>query len=73
MAAMEGILNEARRCKEAPNMLTKRGERLLAQPYRNTEFTKDSAADDLLNDLEKHPHAFVSAFVMDRQTKTERA
>jgi len=73
---MEGIVNDVNnfeRWKEIPNMLVRQGERLLAQPYRKIEFTGNSKADDLLNDLKNYPHAFVSACVMDRQIKAERA
>jgi uncharacterized HhH-GPD family protein len=37
------------------------------------EFTGDSAADALLNDLGTYPHAFVLACLMDRQMKYGRA
>lgn len=36
-------------------------------------FTGDAKADDLLNDLQNYPHAFVLACLMDRQIKAERA
>jgi endonuclease III len=36
-------------------------------------FTEDPKADALLKDLDKYPHAFVLACVMDRQTKAEKA
>lgn len=61
------------RWKQIPRILIERGERLLAQPYRKIEFTKDSRADDFLNDLSNYPHAFVLGCVMDRQIKSERA
>jgi uncharacterized HhH-GPD family protein len=35
--------------------------------------TGNSASEDLLNDLQGHPHAFVLACVMDRQINAERA
>ena len=66
-------VNEFKRWREIPNVLIKRGEELLAQPYRKIEFTGNSIADDLLNDLKNYPHAFVLACVMDRQIKAERA
>ena len=37
------------------------------------KFTGIEDADDLLNDLEGHPHAFVIACIMDRQIKAEKA
>jgi len=42
-------------------------------PLELVQFTKDDAADQLLNDLTDHPHAFVLASIMDRQIKAERA
>lgn len=36
-------------------------------------FTQMEASDVLLNDLERYPHAFVTACVMDRQVKAELA
>ncbi|HHT9132599.1 MAG TPA: hypothetical protein ACFYED_08935 [Candidatus Tripitaka californicus] len=54
-------------------ILIKRGSELFSSPYKKVEFTKDSEADDLLNNLKQFPHAFVLACVMDRQLKAERA
>lgn len=53
--------------------LVARGTALFKAPKKPIAFTKDAQADALLNDLEKHPHAFVLACVMDRQVKAERA
>jgi endonuclease III len=53
--------------------LIQRGEKLLAQPYKPIEFTKNPEADAFLNDLRRYPHAYVLACVMDRQIKAERA
>lgn len=36
-------------------------------------FTPNEKANNLLNDLQRHPHAFVIACVMDRQIKAEKA
>lgn len=54
-------------------ILIKRGNELLNLPYKKTEFTGNDKADDLLNNLDKFPHAFVLACVMDRQIRAERA
>ncbi len=59
--------------EEIVNVLIKRGKELFAQPYQKIEFTGNSNADDLLNDLKNYPHAFVLACVMDRQIRAERA
>lgn len=59
--------------KEIPLLLIRRGEELLAQPYQKIEFTRNVVADELLNNLQSSPHAFVLACVMDRQIKAERA
>lgn len=53
--------------------LIEHGRALFAKPRTSVEFAKLAAADLLLNDLERHPHAFVLACVMDRQIKAERA
>ncbi len=66
-------IKEFQRWKQIPALLIRRGEELLAQPYQKIEFTHNSLADDLLNDLTNYPHAFVLASVMDRQIKAERA
>lgn len=54
-------------------ILMKRGDQLLNQPYTKIEFTENPQADELLNDIEKFPHAFVLACIMDRQIRAERA
>ena len=54
-------------------ILIKRGNELLKQPYKKIEFTKNPEADNLLNNLKEFPHAFVLACVMDRQIPAERA
>lgn len=54
-------------------ILIDRGNELLKQPHKKVEFTGNSEADDLLNDLKRLPHAFVLACVMDRQIRAERA
>ena len=54
-------------------ILVKRGNELFGLPYKKVKFTGNSEADDLLNNLNQFPHAFVLACVMDRQMKAERA
>ena len=49
------------------------GQRLFAAPPEPIEFTQVPAANDLLNDLGRYPHAFVLACIMDRQIKSEKA
>ena len=53
--------------------LVEHGKILLDAPIQPTPFTGIAAADALLNDLEKHPHAFVLACTMDRQIRAEKA
>ncbi len=54
-------------------ILIEKGENLLSQPYKKIEFTKHFEADELLNNLDNYPHAFVLACIMDRQVKAEKA
>ncbi len=58
---------------ELRKRLIDEGRSLLQGPPKPIEFTRDSQADDLLNDLRFHPHAFVTACLMDRQITAERA
>lgn len=53
--------------------LVAHGQMFLDKPRSLYEFTHVPAADALLNDLDKFPHAFVLACVMDRQIKAEKA
>ena len=53
--------------------LIERGRSLFDAPRSFVEFTGQREADELLNDLEQHPHAFVIGCVMDRQVPAERA
>lgn len=53
--------------------LVDHGQTLFHAPKQVIQFTKVPEADDLLNDLDTHPHAFVLACVMDRQIKAEKA
>ena len=59
--------------KAIRNRLVEHGEKLFRAPKQLIRFTGNKKADLLLNDLKKHPHAFVLACLMDRQIKAERA
>ena len=63
------MMSEAR----IKNRLVKHGQAHMQERRRYTEFTGVSDYDDLLNNLEDYPHAFVIACVMDRQIKAEKA
>ena len=53
--------------------LVEQGKALFNSPKQVIQFTKNKQANALLNDLDRFPHAFVLACVMDRQIKAERA
>ena len=53
-------------------LLVDKGNRLFKRPKQFVHFTKNREADEPLNDLSKHPHAFVLACVIDRQIKAEK-
>lgn len=55
------------------NLLLRRGQELWQAGRRYVRFTKHDRADEVLNDLEHTPHAFVLACIMDRQITAERA
>ncbi len=59
--------------KPIRDRLVEHGQTLFSAPKQLVEFTKVQQADNLLNDLTSHPHAFVLACVMDRQIKAEKA
>lgn len=59
--------------EEIIKILITKGKDLLIRPRERLKFTGNSNADDLLNDLQKFPHAFVLACIVDRQMKAERA
>jgi len=58
---------------EIVKILIQKGKELFNRPYKKIQFTKNSEADDLLNNLKEYPHAFVLACLMDRQIKAEKA
>lgn len=53
--------------------LVERGQSIFAAPKGPIAFTRFPEANDLLNDLDRYPHAFVIACLMDRQIKAEKA
>ena len=56
------------------NLLVNEGMRLFRDPKKKVVvYTNVREADELLNDLEGHPHAFVIACLMDQQILAERA
>ncbi len=59
--------------KSIRDRLVEHGQELFIAPKQVIQFTREPLADELLNDLANHPHAFVLACVMDRQVKAERA
>ena len=63
------IVNESKIAR----LLVERGQELFRGPRAPIKFTGIPAADNLLDDLDGHPHAFVFGCVMDRQMKAERA
>lgn len=54
-------------------ILVDKGKTLFDAPREFVTFTGHRSADELLNDLDNTPHAFVLACVMDRQIKAELA
>ncbi len=54
-------------------ILIEKGKEFMNSPKKLQEFTGEKEVDKLLNDLEKYPHAFVLACIMDRQIPAERA
>jgi len=53
--------------------LVERGRKLFESPAEFIHFAKDPECDELTNDFENFPHAYVIACVMDRQIKAEKA
>ena len=54
-------------------ILIRRGKQLLNDPYKKEEFTKNPEANNLLDDIDRFPHAFLLGCIMDRQMKAEKA
>jgi len=61
------------RLKRLADLLISEGYKQLTAPPELVKFTGVPEADNLLNDLDGSPHAFVIACVMDRQMKAEKA
>ena len=59
--------------KDIPAILISKGEEIFQAPPSIVRFTNNKAADELLNDIENYPHAFVLACIMDKQIKAELA
>jgi endonuclease III len=59
--------------KALRDRLVDEGEFFLTQPVVTVPFTGDSEADELLNDLTGHPHAFLLAALVDRQVPARHA
>ena len=53
--------------------LVSHGRDVFRAPREFNEFTGVLEADRLLNDLNRYPHAFVLACIMNRQIKAEKA
>lgn len=58
---------------EIRDRLIQKGLEIFNSPPERVEFTGHKCADNLLNDLDNCPHAYVLACIMDRQMKAERA
>ncbi len=59
--------------RDVRDRLVAEGERLFARPRVRVPFSGNPQADDLLNNIEEYPHAFLLACMMDRQVRSERA
>jgi endonuclease III len=62
-----------RRHRELRDYLVARGQELLDAPREPVIFSGNPDADDLMNDLRRHPHAFVFGCLVDRRVPAERA
>lgn len=58
---------------ELRDKLVTDGEAALRSERRFVAFTGKDEADELLNDLDGHPHAFVLAALVDRQIRADKA
>ncbi|MBT9130092.1 MAG: hypothetical protein DDT42_00340 [candidate division WS2 bacterium] len=55
------------------SILKEKGSELFNKPFEKIDFTKNPEIDEVLNNIERYPHLYVLACVMDRQIKAERA
>jgi hypothetical protein len=55
------------------SLLVRLGQDLLVAPPESPDFNIPAEANNLIADLQGHPHAFVLACLMDKQIKAERA
>src|SRR5215211_7502808 len=61
------MMEKHARIEALRDRLVSEAEERLEKPPSRVPITEDYAADELLNDLQVHPHAFVIACIMDRQ------
>jgi uncharacterized HhH-GPD family protein len=64
---------EQQRSRAIAKALIRRGEDEREERRDTPEFTPDAAANALVADIRRYPHAYVIACIMDRQMKAERA
>ncbi|HLN26881.1 MAG TPA: hypothetical protein VK395_04000 [Gemmataceae bacterium] len=68
-AGLEGTLDR----QAITSLLIEHGQLVFNGPHEFVQLAQIREADELLNDLQAHPHAYVLACVMDRQIKAEKA
>lgn len=59
--------------KAIATLLVSKGKEIFDAAPKFIRFTKDDAADELMNNLDEYPHAFVLGCLMDKQMKAELA
>jgi endonuclease III len=67
------MMEKHSRIEALRDRLVSEAEERLAKPPSRVAFTEDDAADELLNDLQGHPHAFVLACMMDQHVTASKA
>ncbi|WP_222849995.1 endonuclease III domain-containing protein [Trebonia kvetii] len=73
MSRASGLVHSNAMLTELTDLLIAEGQAALTAGNGIVRFTGNHDADELLNDLDGHPHAFVLAALVDRQVKAERA